>query len=103
MDFKEAFPPLWADISQSGRMLHLEIMVRESDMGLDQRMLLASYYRNSPPQRFWLYLKQMRRLGIGMADPTQDFVDFFMDLEWQNGPEDIFAKSRLGGALRDDI
>lgn len=66
-------------------------------MGFDQRMLLTSYYRNSPPQRFWLYLKQMRRLGQGIAGCTQDFVDFFTDPEWQNGPEDIFAKSRLSG------
>lgn len=89
---EEAFSPLQTDLSQSGRMMHLEMMMRSSRLGLDQRMLLKSYYRNCSLGRFWLYMKQVRRLGEGKADSTQDFVDFYTNPSWQNGPEDVLAK-----------
>jgi hypothetical protein len=67
-------------------------MITIWNLGWRQEALLRSYYRNSSPGRFWLYLKQLKRGCMGLPNATRDFVDFSLDPIWQNGPEDILVK-----------
>jgi hypothetical protein len=79
---------------QSGRMVHLEGMIRVWGLSKYSQELLADFYRRSRPGRFWLYLKQKRRILLGRNHSVQDFVDFYFDETWQQGPEDMVARGK---------
>lgn len=90
----EAVSRLDTDIAQSGKMLHFFMMTYAWGSSPETQVQLNLLFLNSRPGRFWLYQKLLRRLRTKQMHGMQDYVDLFSDEEWQNGPEDVFAKSK---------